>query len=258
MNREDLETLLADKPTEVKARAAVLFNAVVVTMSAYNADPERPKAKRINMEDAREAFNRYIAEIGGGVSGSGETFDTLAAVLEYLKNNGWKAARQSLYRHHSQGKIIPDADGKYKLRAVEKYAKTFLKQSATGKRMQENTDDLQRQKLELELKNLKLKNERDQFNYEKDRGLFIPKDQVEIELATRAGVLVAGLKHWVQSKAADWIAAVSGDNKRVGELINTMNRDVDEHINHYASSKEYEVIIEAESESEVAPITEEA
>ena len=79
---------------------------------------------------------------------------------------------------------------------------------------------------------------------EKERGLYIRREEMEIELAGRAGILVAGLKHWVQSRAADWIAAVAGDMKRTGELINLMTRDVDEHINHYAASREYEVVIE--------------
>lgn len=245
MNKEDLEILLTDKPTEVKRRAAVLFNAVGVTEVAYNADPERPKTKRINMDDAKEAFDKFVAEIGGGVSVSGDTFDNLAAVLKYLENNGWKAARQSLYRHHGQGKILPDSDGKYTLRAVEKYAKTFLKQSATGKRVQENTDDLQRQKLEQELKNLKLKNEKDQFSYDKERGKYIPRERMEIEFAMRAGILDAGLKHWIQSKAAEWIRMVGGDTQHTGALANAMTKDLNEHINEYASPIEFEVVIEA-------------
>jgi len=32
----------------------------------------------------------------------------------------------------------------------------------------------------------------------------------------------------------------------VGELINKMSNDMDEHINHYASSREYEVVIDGE------------
>lgn len=173
-------------------------------------------------------------------------FENIAAVLQYLESAGWKVTKTSLYRHQKEGKVLPDKNGCYQRKTVEKYARTFLKQLATGKRLQENTDDLQRQKLEQELKNLQLKNERDQFNFEKDRGLYVPRDLVDIELATRAGVLVSGLKHWVQSKAADWITAVGGDTKRTGELINTMTHDVDEHINHYASNKEYEVVIDGE------------
>ena len=185
--------------------------------------------------------------------GAEKIFSNLAAVLKYLEDQGWRITRPSLYRHHKEGKLPPEASGTYKQRAVDKYAKTFLKLAATGKRLRETSDNLQRQKLDEELKNLRLKNDREKFNYEKDRGLYVPKDQMEVELATRAGILIAGLKHWVQTRAADWIAAMTGDSKRVGELINMMSIDLDGHINQYASNKEYEVIIEAETEQASQP-----
>ena len=252
MTKEELEILLADKPANVKADGAVLYNAVNRNRAAYNQ--ESSVANLRAMEAAKEAFDKFVAEIGGGVIG--ETFDNLLTVLKWLQDNGWKAARQSLYRHQSQGKLLPNSDGKYTLRAVKKYAKTFLKQTSTGKRVQENTDDLQRQKLEQELKNLKLKNERETFNFQKDKGLYVPREQLEIELATRAGIFLAGLKHWIQSKAADWIDAVSGDTRKVGGLIHQMTSDLDDHINQYAGqAAEYDVIIEPDTEIKTTEAT---
>lgn len=179
---------------------------------------------------------------------AGEVFDNLLAVLEYLKHGGWKAARQSLYRHHDQGKIVAEPDGRFKQRIVDKYAKTFLKQVATGKTVSKNMGDLQRKKLEHELESVRLKNEREQFNYDKDRGLYIPRAQMEIEVAARAGVLLAGLRHWITSNAADWIELVGGDVKKVGELINKMGNDLDDHVNIYAGAVEFEAVIEGDPE----------
>lgn len=234
MTKDELEILLTDKPAEVRMHGAVLYNAIAANLR--------------NMEAAKEAFDRFVAELGGGVTG--DHFDNLSAVLEYLKAQGWKSARQSIYRHHGQGKILPDSDGKYSRRIVERYAKTFLKQTATGKRVVEESDELQRKKLIKEIARLELGLERERFALERERGLYIRREEMEIELAGRAGILVAGLKHWVQSRAAEWIAAVAGDMKRTGELINIMTRDVDEHINHYAASREYDVVIEGEENRE--------
>lgn len=245
MTKDELETLVADKSPEVRVKGAVLYNARAATLSAYNQD--RSVANLRNYEAAEEALQRFRAEQGGGVTG--DHFDNLAAVLEYLKAEGWKTARQSLYRHHGQGKILQDSDGKYSRRIVERYAKTFLKKTATGKRVVEETDELQRKKLIKEIDRLTLGVERDQFALEKERGLYIRREEMEIELAGRAGILVAGLKHWVQSRAAEWISAVAGDMKRTGELINLMTRDVDEHINHYAASREYDIVIEGEEKT---------
>ncbi len=179
-----------------------------------------------------------------------KTFTTIADVLDYLEAFGWKVTRTSLYRHQGEGKIQPAADGAYRIKDVEKYAKAWLKQKSTGKKISERTDELQRRKLDLELKNLEIDHNRKAFAYDKEQGKFIPKEQMEIELATRAGILDAGLRHMVQSKAAEWIRTVSGDMKKVGDLINLMNHDLDEHINSYASQGEYQVVIEADGETE--------
>ena len=174
--------------------------------------------------------------------------ENIAAVLEYLKTAGWKVTRTSLYRHRSEGRFLPQNDGAYRQKDIDKYARTWLKQQSTGKRVSIKSDEMQRQKLEWELKNLQLDSERKKFQHEKEQGKFIPKEQMEIELAARAGILDAGLKHWIQSRAADWIRTVNGDTKKVGDMINMMNKDLDEHINSYASTREYEVIIDGENE----------
>jgi hypothetical protein len=181
------------------------------------------------------------------------SFDSLANTLAYLKGAGWRVTKSTIYRHHQEGKIRPRQDGAYLQVDVDKYARTWLKQTATGQRLNEHIEDLQRKKLERELQSLELEIERKRFTLERDQGRYLPRDQVEIELATRAGILDAGLKHWIQSRAAEWIRTVEGDMKRLADLINLLNRDLDEHINTYATTKEYRVIIEAgnETESEV-------
>jgi len=193
-------------------------------------------------------------ELKDRITGVGEEeqdkpLPTIAAVLEYLKAEDWRVARPSLYRHRKEGKITPRRDGMFALRDVDKYARTFLKQKSTGKKLRDKLDEVQRKKADQELKNLELDYERKRFLHDRDLGRYIAKELMEIELAGRAGVLDAGLKHWVQSHAAEWIRAAGGDTKKVGDLIVLMNRDLDEHINSYASSLSYQVIIDAEEEA---------
>lgn len=175
-----------------------------------------------------------------------DVFSNSAKVLLYLQEAGWRVTKSTLYRHQGEGKIRSRPTGAYHLADVEKYARTFLKQAATGKRVQERVDDLQRKKLEKELQNLELEISRKTFAFDRDQGKYIPKELMDIELAGRAGILEAGLKHWIQSHAADWIRLAGGDTKKAGELIQFMNHSIDEHINEYASTREYRVIIDDE------------
>lgn len=157
MTKEDFEIFIAERSQEVKARGITLFNAVGATMKDYNA--ERSVSNLRNMEAARDALERFVAEQGGGVSG--DLFDNLAAVLEYLKNSGWKIGRSNLYNHHKSGRLLAGPDGKFARRSVDKYADTFLKRTDTGKRVQEDIDGIQHkiQKQLHALNELKIKRE---------------------------------------------------------------------------------------------------
>jgi hypothetical protein len=52
----------------------------------------------------------------------------------------------------------------------------------------------------------------------------------------------------VQARCAEWIRTVEGDMRKIGELINLMNRDLDEHINSYAAPIDYRISIDAVEE----------
>ena len=247
MTKEELEKLIEGKPDDVKAKGILLFNAHIKAQLSVKEDPSAQNLK--NMKASEDALTEFSVNQGGGKTG--ENFANIAAVFKYLEESGWKVSDKSLYRHiNIERKLLRQSDGTFSRKAVDVYAAAYLKQTATGKKKQEAIDDLQRQKLDEELKNIRIKNKRDQFNFDKDQGLFVPREQLEIELATRAGIFLAGLKHWTQANAADWIDLVGGDTKKVGELINKMTGDIDEHINHYAGSREYEAVIEAEPEAQ--------
>lgn len=175
-------------------------------------------------------------------------FDNVDEVIEHLAAGGYIAKKSTVYRHRKEGKLLPKDTGKFRQKDVERYAKGFLKEASTGQKTQTFTDQLQRKKLEQELKTLELDYERKKFQQDREHGRYIEREKMEIELAVRAGILEAGLKHWVQSRVADWIRASEGDVRKAGELIGTMIRDLDEHINSYAQAREYELVIDGEED----------
>ena len=242
INKEALEKLLANQPPEIRGKGILLFNGMSAGARAYQTESSATNLR--NWQAAEAAMTAFIEGLDRRAAADAEQFSTLADVLDYLKDAGWKATKATLYRHHAEGKILPRRDGSYYIRDVEKYARTFLKQQATGKRIQERVDELQRKKLEKELQNLELEISRKTFALERDQEKYIPKELMDIELAGRAGILEAGLKHWIQSHAADWIRMSEGNTKKAGELIQFMNHGIDEHINEYASVREYRVIID--------------
>jgi hypothetical protein len=246
MIKEELEKLIDGKPDDVKAKGVRLFNAYLKTNISYSENPSSQNLKNMKVtEEALEEFRRSIQ-----AEKSGDIFKNVASIVKYLEEAGWKISEKSLYRHiNKERKLLRQPDGTFSRKAVDDYAKAWLNQIATGKRKQTASDELQYKKLDQELKNITLKNEREQFNFDKDKGLYIRREQIDIELAMRAGVFISGLKHWIQSDVADWIESVGGDTKKAGELISKINNGLDEHINQYAGNHEYEGIIEEEAEN---------
>lgn len=215
MDAKEFNQLIAEKPQDVKARGSVLFNASIVTMDSYNKD--RSVANLRNMEAAKEALDKFIAEAGGGVTG--DTFDNLMAVLEYLTNNGWKAARNSLYRHQSQGKLLPESNGKYKQRAVDKYAKTFLKRTSTGKRDQELSDELQRQILQQNKKLKDIEIKMNEIALLKEQGAYLLVRDVKDAAFSRARQIRDALLN-IPDRISSILAAES-DHDRTREILTT-------------------------------------
>jgi len=170
-------------------------------------------------------------------------FPNLLAVFGWLQKDGWKISRAGLYKHHKEGKIGQRGDGMYHLKDVAKYARTFLKRKDTGKRLQDELDDLQRKKTLLEVEKLEISNARDRHKREVEEGSYIPRDQFEIELASRAAVLDAGIAHLFQSGAGSWINLVGGDQRKLPELINVLITAKNGLMNQYSRTREFTVEI---------------
>ena len=172
------------------------------------------------------------------------TFSNIFTVLNYLQDDGWKISRSGLYKHQKEGKIRPEPDGIYCLKNVRKYAKTWLKRKSTGKKLIEDQENLQRTKLQKEIEKLDEEIKRSRHKREVEEGKYIPRDQFEMELASRAGVLDAGWQHLNQSRAVEWISIVEGNPKKAGELIAALNLAKNEILNQYATTHEFQVIVE--------------
>ena len=119
-----------------------------------------------------ELTDKVLADRASAAA-SGDAFANLAAVLKYLKNEGFKIGQSRLYDHRKEGKLVSDADGTFSRKNVDKYARIFLKQSATGKRIGEAADDMQRDIMaqQKRLNELKIKREQRRNDIEEKKYL---------------------------------------------------------------------------------------
>ncbi|MBW2024386.1 MAG: phosphoribosyltransferase [Deltaproteobacteria bacterium] len=169
-----------------------------------------------------------------------DTFKNTLEVYEYLKNE-WKVSKSTIYNHvKKEGKLRPEKDGTFSLKAVQKYARTWLRPKELTLKLDDEELRRTREKLELafreeQVKIAKLKRQREE-------GLLIPRADFELELAARAGVLMAGFEAMIHEKAGEIIELVGGDTSKLPNLIRFLHDAYGELMNEYASTREFHVM----------------
>ena len=209
-------------------------------------------ANRKNFLDAEEQYLKNVSEIASryypeddGEESTPQTFKNKKEALEYIQESGWQISQSQFYAHCKSGLLRPGADGQYQQRAVDRYAKTWLKQLATGERVNERTDRLQQEKMEVDLSTSKFKMEEAEFNLGIRKNKFIPREDFELAIVGRAVAFMAHLNHTVQSEAADWIDIVGGNQDRAPELVAAISRAIEQRMGDFAADAEFDVILEA-------------
>jgi len=174
-----------------------------------------------------------------GLRGSMEVFENLRQVYRYLKDE-WKVSERTIYNHQKEGKIRPDKDGKYPLKAVQKYARTWLKPKELALRVDDEELRRTREKLELALREEQVKIAK--LKRQREEGLLIPRADFELELAARAGVLMAGFEAMINEKAGEIIELVEGNTEKLADLIRFLHDAYGELMNEYATTREFHVM----------------
>lgn len=228
-----------------KSEYAVYYNAVVTTMRSYNEKPTTTNKK--NWDGARAALAELTEKITEKTTSAPEFQDSknAAVVLRYLHANGWKVEKTQFYQHVKQGKLARNDKGLFTSRSVLRYAKAWVPRSETGKKVGEEQDDLNRVKLQEEIKRIRVQQERDNFKFDIERGRYLPRADVEQELAGRAVALDAGYNHMVYSRVQEFISIVGGDPSKASLLIESLLAARDDWFNKYAAPMDFEVELAA-------------
>lgn len=167
-------------------------------------------------------------------------FKSTLQVLEHLRAAGFKVSDSKIYRDKKTGLLNVNPDGTVDEADVRAYA-------ATLQRIGGNIDDmsdLSAQKTDKEIKILKIKEKRMQFELEREMGQYIPRKDFEAELAARGVVIEAGFRHFFSIKAREMIALVGGKVEKTADLLLMLNNGLDEQLNQYASTDVFQVLFD--------------
>jgi hypothetical protein len=165
------------------------------------------------------------------------TFKNTFEVLGHLKRAGFKIAKSKLYADAKVG-LLPA--GPCTVEDVERYARR-----ARLKRLAEvsggELDRIARERSEAEYRLLQKKYEKLEFELQKDKGQYLPRAEFEQELSARAAVLMHGLRHLAQSRAAELMEV--GKEKGAQAVADRLQSEIEELLDDYANRETFQVIV---------------
>ena len=166
------------------------------------------------------------------------------AVLAYIEEAGRKLKKTKLYEDIKIGRLKKQPDGSFKIRDVDRYAAT-LPTAGTPDRVAVDAAARQKRREAAEIRRIENAADREKFRHAVERGKFIARDQVFLELAGRAVTLAAGLKTAFESAVLDLIHMVEGNPKKAQNLTKAIEEKLDEAFNTYSQIEEFEILFTA-------------
>jgi hypothetical protein len=165
-------------------------------------------------------------------------------VVEYLQRRGFKIAKSKLYADAKKGLLRVQADDSVYAGDAEAYAR----QMNLPRPDMDGPDPAQVEAAQLEKSEL----EKREFEPEQEQGKYIPKDQLALELASRAGVLDSGLRAKIKERDRDLVHTAGGKPERVPEFVAQMMEILDEQMNEFCRMDRFQVVFEDTEEVENA------
>ena len=171
-------------------------------------------------------------------------------VLGHLKAEGYKVSRSKIYGQHDKAFLARDKDGGIPLNTVQSYIKwaRLKKVSDMGPDGEPRITELSLSRQSEELRRLKAQADREEFKRDREQGLYIPREDLEQELASRALLLDAGLRRMFQESLADWVFLVEGNPTKVRELQDQIFEQLDGLMNEYANLDSFQVLVDPDAE----------
>lgn len=237
MDQQKFKTLLGMVGEEDRSKLTVLHDAVVSGLANYQA--EKTSVRLTYWQKTENALDTFVNLLWSQHFQQEKTLANAQKVAAYLIDQGWKASRQTIQRHKKEGKLLPGADGSFRLSDISKYAATSLQRldgSQTGKPGQ-----LQQDKLIAETRKSLAQAEHWEKKTSLLSGELVPKDLFERELAKRASVFRNDLESFARSEAAGIIHLVEGDAGKVSDLIDYMLGKIDDFLDRYAEEREFTI-----------------
>ncbi len=245
---DTMQKLLGVCSTEEAEELRTLYSAQQQCLKTYRGDPTAQRKR--DWDAARQGYEERVSELWQRYMSREEYLKNRREAAQWFKDQGYKVGKSKLYADAKAGRLKVCNDGSIRVSDLEDYVgRQGLEPLEQATEPEEGAEDLQKEKVREELKKLRLENEERELKRKRQEGEYIPRQDLELELASRAGVLDTGLRSDIKTHARDWVHLVGGRAERVPDLVEAMLDVLDRRLNEYARMDRFEVIFSEEEES---------
>lgn len=225
---EDLQALVAAKTS---AREAMAANPSADNIAAFR--------------QAKKVLKEFLRGDGDGE----RVFRNRIEALEHLQSQGYAIEKSKLYADAKAGRLKLQPDKSVSLRDLERYVKAINLEKPAFKAPEDVSPVMvEKQRYETGLVR-EMERERKRKNDLAD-GMLMPREQVHMELASRAVAFEAGIKNAISMKLPgilEEVEAISDRTERCAMSVRRCHELVDEQLNEFAKiSTLLAVIVDAE------------
>ena len=170
------------------------------------------------------------------------SFKSVAAVIRFLKGKGYRVEKSKVYQDKRKGLLRCGENGTIS----EDDALAYAVRSELGKVSDAvaEIDQYAGVRSKKEIEKLEVQTEKLRFELDKERGKYILKEDVRLQVAIKLAALEAGIKNTVRVNAADWIHKTGGDAKKERMFCDLVYAEVDLLLGEFGNMEEIKVEVQ--------------
>jgi hypothetical protein len=204
------------------------------------------------LSKSRRAFEKTVDELWDRYFVHDRMFKNRLEVLDYLQDLGYSVKKSKLYDDCRSGLLRLQPDKSILESAVKDYIRHpdsgLVKAAEAGET--KASEDLARENLKLDVEHKRVRNEEARFKFDREKGRYLPREDFEMELSSRAAVLDSGLRHAVTVNVAELIEMVGGRQDKRDGFLQAFQELLDAQLNRFASTRTFQVMFLEPEESE--------
>lgn len=242
--------LLAVCSQSEAAELKVLHNAQIQCLKLYQQEPTAQRKR--DWDAAKDGLQECMDRLWSLYMepAQGEVLKNRLEAVEWLKGRGYKIGKSKFYADVKAKKIKLRNDGMVPVAELERYVRAEgLAPLSRSTEMTQEEMDLEEQKKRKEIEKLDWEIKKREFEFDKDHSKYIPREHLELELASRAGVLDSTLRTRIKEHARDLVHEMGGSPEHVPEFVSRVSDILDECMNEFCRLDRFQVVFENEEEA---------